>query len=163
MIIINELNQIYKKQVEEAEKISAFLSTDYKTHITFGNKNYEYENNEWVCYYFPIPVIEIDDKFDLNLNMFDKPNYIEFFIKKSKLKNFNMEKFIKIFKNKNIALYGGEDCLIDFYFKNKPLQTILNEIKNSKQKTIGFSFETYKSPDKIRKDIKDLMNCFNGS
>lgn len=161
MITISELNTVYKKEVEKAEEISLYLSKNFKSKITFGNKNYEKENNEWGCYYFPIPVIEIDDKFDLNLNMFDKPNYIEFFIKKSKLKNFDIEKFIKLFKNKNMAIYGGEDCLLDFYDKKKSLQTIVNDIKDSQQKSIGFSFETYKTPEKIQNDIKDLINCFN--
>jgi len=157
----NLLNKTYKEICNKAEEISSFLSNDYNTNITFGNKNWEKQNGNWICNYFPIPVIEINNKIDLNINMFDKPYYFEFFIKRNRLKNFDIEKLISLFKNNNLSIYGGKDCLIDFYFANSPLNEILTNMLNSKEKSFGFSFETSKDKKLIEGDLHKLLNCYD--
>ena len=156
----NNLNEFYKKHTEKAEKLNCELSKIFKTRLSYDNKNYENENGEWVCYYFPIPVIEIDNKFGLNISLFEKPNYIEFFTPLNKIKSLNLEKLIKIFNDRNLNIYGGDNCLIDFYEKNKPIDKIKTDINNCLQKSVGICFETSNTLQKIQKDIKDLITCF---
>lgn len=157
----NKLNKLYSNVYNSAEKISNILSQNYKTNIIWGNKNFEMKKGKWICNYFPIPVIEIDKKIDLNLDMFNKPYYFELCIKKNKIKDFNIIRFIDLFKHRKLSIYGGEDCLIDFYYANLSANETLKNMLNSNQKSFSFSFETSYDIAMIQQDIKDILSCYD--
>lgn len=156
-----KLNKLYTEVYNSAEKISNILSQSYKTNITFGNKNFEIKKGKWICNYFPIPVIEINKKVDLNIDMFNKPYYFELCIQRDKIKNFDIVKFTELFKNKNLYIYGGEDCLIDFFFKDLPIDEVKKNMLDSNQKSFGFSFETSYDIEIIQQDLKDILSCYD--
>ena len=156
----NELNDFYKKVYENALKISLKLNElGYKNKICFCNKNYELVDNKWICNYFPIPVIELK-QIDLNLDLFDKPNYFELFLNSRQIKNFDFQKLLSNFNGHNLAIYDGIDCLQDIYKKGMKVEKLNEELNALRPKKIGISFETSKQITNITKDLKIILSCF---
>ena len=151
-----ELNELYQSINSYAIEISTKLQKlGYKNNIQFCNINYELVEGKWSCNYFPIPVIELD-KIDLNLDMFDKPNYFEFFLKGKQLNQFDFQQLLQKFKKRNLAIYDGTDCLIDYYTAGMTAKELQEKIKTLKAKSIGISFETKKDIKQIVKDLTIL-------
>lgn len=130
--IHNKLNNIYSL----SESVFEAFKSDYDLKVSYGfftghyikiNEKYEYQK-------YPIPVISIEQKGDIGFNI--NGVWFEFFLDKNSLSKTNIKALID---KHNIEIYGGNDCLVDFYCKDKSIQNIFQDINASNEEIIGIS------------------------
>lgn len=127
--IHNKLNEIYSM----AESAFEFIKneSDLKASYGFFSGNYININGIYEYQKYPIPVISVEGKGDVGFNI----DYIwfEFFLNKDAFNNADIETLINEYK---IEIYGGKDCLKDFYFEGKSISSLFHDVNISKEETI---------------------------
>ncbi len=130
--IHNELNSIYTL----AENIHESFKSEEELSVSYGFFSGNYikigETQEYQKY--PIPIVSIEQKGDICFNI-DRVGF-EFFVTKELLKETIIESLVN---NYRVEIYGGKDCLIDFYNEGKPISDVLHDVNNSSEDTIGIA------------------------
>lgn len=134
--------------------------TDLKKHGTeckliLTDKNYIKLHDQYKLQHYPIPIIEIKDFWDIGYNL----DYIFFecSLRRDDAKNLNLNIIFEKFKN--VEIYGGKDCLKDFYNKGDTAETVIRRIEQSDEDIIMLSlyfeygvestYELYKKSNRI--------------
>jgi len=130
--IHNSLNDVYSL----AEKVFETIKSegDFKASYGYFSGNYIKINGKYEYQKYPIPVISIEDKGDIGFNI--DGVWFEFFLHKNEFHKINIEGLIRKYK---VEIYGGNDCLVDFYYEGKSAAEIIEGVKNSKEKAIGIA------------------------
>lgn len=153
--IHNKLNHIYSlgEDVFESIKNESNLQVNYgffSGHYIKVNGRYEYQK-------YPIPVVSIEGKGDIGFNI--DGVWFEFFIDKVVFSKVDIESLISMYK---VEIYGGNNCLIDFYIEGKSVSDIFHDIDISDEKTMGIAIylDNMKSPSikEIFFDVCKLLN-----
>ena len=118
------LNKLYSMAKKDYQKL-------LRRNIDCSLKNYKYNyiklNGKYHKQEYPIPIIECKNKGDIGYNL-DKV-FFEFSFDENEFLNLNFDYILNNFED--IEMYGGEDCLIDFYEKGNSEEDIINEFKSS--------------------------------
>lgn len=132
VFVHNKLNELYSN----AEEVFEYLKNTPNIQASYGffNGNYTKIYNRYEYQKYPIPVISIENKGDIGFDL--NAIWFEFFVPKTSLTNHLIEELIH---NYNVEIYGGKNCLINFYNCNKTNSDILETINNSNEETIGIS------------------------
>lgn len=116
---------VYKSLKNEMELKA--LYNYYNGHYIKINDKYEYQK-------YPVPVISIEGKGDIGFNI--DGVWIEFFIDRETFYKANIEELINKY---DVEIYGGNNCLIDFYSDGKSVEDLFSDIENSDEEIIGIS------------------------
>lgn len=147
VFIHNKLNELYSTADEVFESFKNI--PNIKASYGFFNGNYIKVYNRYDYQKYPIPVISIENKGDIGVDL--NAIWFEFFLDKN---SFNKAPIEELIADYNVEVYGGKDCLINFYRPDKTLLDMVNDIKNSNEETIGISI----SLEYINTtDVKDLF------
>lgn len=136
------MNRIYKTADEDYQEL---LNRKCKCELIFCSNNYLYYDGEYHIQKYPIPVIDIKNSGDIGYNI-DKI-FFEF--------SFDKTIFLDIafgyilIKFKEVELYGGSNCLIDFYDEGDSVEDIKNKIRLSNEETIMLSLYFDYNQEKI--------------
>ncbi|MGI6770351.1 MAG: hypothetical protein ACOX5E_05835 [Bacilli bacterium] len=151
-----ELNEIYKKLEFKSNELSSPFSKihnvfEYTVAYYSGHYNKNNDGNYQIDY-FPIPVISIKNYCDIEVGLDGVSLSTK--LKKADALKFDYNK-IKQYK---FEVYGVEDYLKDYYVEGNTIEELLNNIKLSKEKDIGFAFKLDKNidGDSIYKFVKFL-------
>ncbi|MBU5438735.1 DUF3201 domain-containing protein [Tissierella sp. MSJ-40] len=130
--IHNKLNYIYSlgEDVFESIKNESNLQVNYglfNGHYIKINGRYEYQK-------YPIPVVAIEGIGDIGFNI--NGIWFEFFIDKVEFNKVDIENLISRYK---VEIYGGNNCLIDFYTEGKSVSDISHNIDISDEETVGIA------------------------
>lgn len=135
---IEELNEIYKKLEDKATQLSSPFckihnAFDYKVAYYSGhyskNKDGSYRKD-----YYPIPVIEIKKFCDIEVGL--NRITVSTKLKRDTALTFDYSKISKY----HFEVYGVEDFTTDYFIKGDTIDNLLNNIKSSMEKEIGYSF-----------------------
>lgn len=125
------LNDFYETYHEKCSKLSKLLSKNYKVNYYYTNNYY----NTNIYDYYPLPVIEVKDVCDI---VFLNENEVNVVCKLSKNKAINLD--YKKLKNLDYSIYPTSDLYDDLYIKGMSEKELKDNIKNCKDKEIGFIF-----------------------
>lgn len=132
-----ELNRIYYPlHMKKTEIFSAFVKHSL-FEIEYGWFNGHYsknENGEYSYDHFPIPVISVKGYCDIEIG-FEQIS-VSTKLKREKALDYSFSDM----KGIPFEAYGVEDYLSDYYNSNMTLEELYENIKQSDEKEIGFSF-----------------------
>ena len=126
------LNKIYKIANKDYHNL---LDCDIKCNLIYCRNNYIYYEGEYHLQKYPIPVIDIKGSGDIGYNLDNI--FFEFSLNKTNFLNLNFEYILNSFEE--VEVYGGENCLIDFYDKGDSVEEIKTKVRISKKKKVMFS------------------------
>ena len=154
-----DLNEIYKKLESKMHDITALLTSLHNGFdFTCGYFNGHYHkdaNGKYVMDYFPIPVITVNGLCDIEIDL--EKISISTKVKRETALKYEYEKLSEYV----FEAYGVEGYLDDFYVEGNTYAELVNNIENSKEKEIGFSFmfsgdvgveEVYKAVKFLRRE-----------
>ena len=138
----NHLNDIYHiaekdYQVLKSKKIKCKLINNAGNYITFDGE-YHYQK-------YPIPIIEVKDVGDIGYNI--DSIFFEFSIKRERFLQTDFRVILDNFAN--VQVYGGQDCLTDFYKGNDCADEIMDKVKLSYEEDIMLALYFDYSEDQI--------------
>lgn len=157
---IKELNDFYKLLDDRANEIvSSFLKTHGGFKHTIGYYNGHYSKDDDGNYkldYYPIPVISVFNICDIEINLYNTS-----LSTKLKRKNALAFDYSKL-KDYDFEVYGVDDYLDDYYVKGNSIESLMKNLRESKEENIGFAFSFDKNIDgeQILKFI--IFLSFNG-
>lgn len=125
------LNEIYKALDNKAHELSNLL------HCGFGYYNGHYSRStsgDYEMEYFPIPVLTVENLCDIEIGL----NRISITTKLSRDAALSYD-FEKI-KTYDFEAYGVENYLDDFYITGDTMDSMIEKMMQSKEKTFFFSF-----------------------
>lgn len=155
-----ELNEFYKPQYKNAEKLSQRLNDDgFKNRLIYATKRFENADSDWHINYFPCPVLQLELA-RIGLDMFGKKYAIEAFLEGRALKRFDFNLLISSFEKSNLTIYDCADCTVDYFHKGMTSRELIQKIKELKPTTLGIAFETPKQPKPIERDLNTLTRCY---
>ncbi len=160
-LIHQNLNQIYTiSETVLIELKRKLKGSSFK--LINCSKNYIKIDSKFELQKYPIPIIEVESFGDICFNL--NKVIIEIFKNVSDVNKIDIPQLIK--RLPEVEIYGGKDCLLDFYPGNKA-SDVLIDINRSNEKTIGFSFNlSYRLinndefNDLLLKTLQYLMNFF---
>lgn len=133
------LNEMYTL----AEELMALAKEKYKEAKLNNYTGHYIKIQGKYCYQkYPLPVVVIPQVGDIGVNL-DKV-WFEFFVSKEVVGEIDFEWLIDTYE---IEVYGGEDCMVDFYQAGDSGISVQRKIEESRQKQIGIAIY-------IRDDIK---------
>lgn len=133
-----QLNDVYKELDKKARDISKLLGCTF----AYFNGHYSLnESGEYETDYFPIPVLSLKGVCDIEIGL----DLISVTAKLTKERAITFD-FEKI-KSYNFEAYGEENYLDDFFVGGDTIESMLEKIKNSKEKNIVFSFAFQSNTD----------------
>ena len=133
-----ELNEVYKKLEVKTNELIAPLTAVHKGFpYTCGYYSGHYYKNiegKYEMDFFPIPVISVINICDVEIN-------IDVITVSTKLKRENALNYDYTQLNKfTFEAYGVENYLDDYYIEGGTYSDLINNVKESEEKEIGFSF-----------------------
>lgn len=135
-ILLNKLYSMANKDYQEllGRNVDCSLKNYKYNYIKLEEKYHKQE--------YPIPIIECINMGDIGYNL-DKV-FFEFSFGKNEFLNLNFSYIMKNFED--IEMYGGGDCLVDFYEKGDLKKDIINKFKSSNEEIamVSLYFEHYK-------------------
>ena len=151
-LIHSKLNDVYSLAAKLFEAIKS--EEDFKASYGYFCGNYIKIKGKYEYQRYPIPVISIEDKGDIGFNI--DGVWFEYFLKKDDFFRSNLE--VLIIKHK-LEIYGGTDCLIDFYFEGKSAADVFESVRNSEEEIIGVAvyLNDMQSMD-IKESFKDVCS-----
>ena len=134
--LLNEINAAYYRlETKQAEIAHALSHRIFEQESGWYNGHYHKSDaGDWVRESYPIPVVSVKGLCDIELQF-------EIITLSTKLKrdaalNYSFKKF----SGYEFEAYGVEDYLADFYHKGQTVKEMRENIINSKESEIGFSF-----------------------
>lgn len=76
----------------------------------------------------------MEEKGDIGFNI--EGTWLEFFLHRHSFYKANIEELINRY---NVEIYGGNNCLIDFYSDSKSIEDLFHDIRVSNEEIIGIS------------------------
>ncbi|MCM1039172.1 MAG: hypothetical protein NC434_07610 [Ruminococcus sp.] len=133
---LSELNTAYSRlEMKKAELISALFHRIFELDSGWYNGHYHKEESSgWYRESYPIPVISVLHFCDIEIQ-FDKIS-VSTKLKRDTALSYSFDKMLKY----KFEAYGVEDYLADFYHTGQTLQELKDNIRDSDEKEIGFSF-----------------------
>jgi hypothetical protein len=131
-LIHNKLNSIYSFAEDVFQSLKIIMGSQvsygfYKGHYIKIGKRYEYQK-------YPIPVISVLGKGDIGVNI--NGVWFEFFLEKIAFNKADIENLLSVYR---VEIYGGTNCLIDFYTGEKSVSQLMEDVNTSKEETIGIA------------------------
>ena len=132
----------------------------YDATLASYNNHYIKINGELVHQKYYMPVISIKDKGDICLNL----DGIEFEFYKTKeelLSSINLSELLTNYQNE-VSIYEYENCTKDLYKPKMNIESIKENIKNSKDSTFGISINCHHySDEEIIKHFENVCKLLN--
>lgn len=139
------MNELYNEFKCFVTFLSSLPEENFK--ISYPQLNYLYHNNKNYIQDYPLPVVTYN-KIDIGFNL--NEIFFETFIDTEMIENIRLEGLEREFDR--IELYGGNNCNIDFYSPNMKWSDVIEEIKQSNEKSIGISGYLYRDENDIAND-----------
>ncbi len=131
VLIHQKLNQIYT----QAESTYHELKKEgYSISYGYYNQNYIKINGKQVLQKYPIPIITIEGIGDIGFNLDEV--FFEFFIDRNEIKKIDLKALIEEYR---LEIYGGKNCLIDFYTPPQTEHDVIKQVLSSSEETIGIA------------------------
>lgn len=130
------LNKIYcPLHTKAAEIFSRFRRHVFETELGWYNGHYSKdENGQYQPDYFPIPVISVKGYCDIEIGF--EQITVSAKLKRDEALSYSFDDV----KDAPFEAYGVEDYLADYYNSDMTVEQLHENIKNSDEKEIGFSF-----------------------
>src|SRR6056297_3362542 len=107
--IHKHLNQIYIRANNDYKDL---LNRRFVCQLVFFKENYLQVDGQYELQHYPIPIITVNEIGDIGYNL-DRI-FFEFAFEKSDFLSKNLGYLIHF---DSLEIYGGQDCLVDFYQK----------------------------------------------
>lgn len=130
--IHEHLNQIYIRANNDYKDL---LKRRFVCQLEFFKENYLQVDGQYQLQHYPIPIISVNEIGDIGYNL-DRI-FFEFAFEKEDFLYTDLSYFINHYDS--IEIYGGHDCLVDFYQKGDPPEKIRNKVQHSDEQTIMLS------------------------
>ncbi len=135
----DELNEIYRSLENKMNELrTPFLQLHKGYKHTCGYFSGHYHKNaegKYIMDYFPIPVISINGICDIEIDL--EKISVSAKLRRDKAINYNYTKL----NGYKFEAYGVDEYLDDFYIAGNTYDELVENIRESKEKDIGFSFE----------------------
>lgn len=130
------LNKIYYPlHMKAAEILSRFCRHIFEPELGWYNGHYSKdENGQYQPDYFPIPVISVKGYCDIEIGF--EQITVSAKLKRGEALSYSFDDVRDI----PFEAYGVEDYLADYYNSDMTIEQLHENIKNSDEKEIGFSF-----------------------
>ena len=142
-ILLNKIYEIADKDYRE------LLDCDIKCNLIYCRNNYIYYEGEYHLQKYPIPVIDIKGSGDIGYNLDNI--FFEFSLNKTDFLNLNFEYILNSFEE--VEVYGGENCLLDFYDKGGSVEEIKTKVSISDEENVMLSIY-------VDYDKENIINLF---
>lgn len=132
----DNLNKIYYPlHTKAAEIFSCFRQHVFEAELGWYNGHYSKdENGQYQPDYFPIPVISVKGYCDIEIGF--EQITVSAKLKRDEALSYSFDDV----KDTPFEAYGVEDYLADYYNSDMTIEQLQENIKNSDEKEIGFSF-----------------------
>lgn len=131
-----EIHRLLNRLYELAKMILVKLEErDLPVSLKHYEGNYIKIAGQYEYQHYPIPIILVEGIGDININL-DQISF-EFFVKKEEL---NVTLVENILEKSKVEVYGGKNCLVDFYREGDSAKQVVDKIKNSNERDIGIAY-----------------------
>lgn len=134
--LINEINSAYRElELKHAELVHALSHRMFELESGWYNGHYSRTpDSNWRYDSYPIPVISIKGLCDIEISFTELS--VSTKLKRTKALDYSYEKI----KPYRFEVYGVENYLCDFLKKDQTIDELKQNIKQSDEEEIGFSF-----------------------
>ncbi|MCH5167175.1 MAG: DUF3201 domain-containing protein [Erysipelotrichales bacterium] len=140
--------------------LKILIDLAYDATLSSYNNHYININGELVHQKYYMPVISIKDKGDICFNL----DGIEFEFYKTKeelLNDINLDELLTNYENE-LSIYEFEDCTNDLYEPKMNIESIIQNIKNSKDSKFGISINCHHfSDEEIIRHFENICKLLN--
>ncbi len=152
MEVFDYLNNIYLPLWEKYNELCKSLKeAEIKIAGGFFNNHSVKHNNTFITEYFPIPVILMENRGDIGIDI----DSIWLEIKLTKEMALNLD-YTQLASTYLFEVYGAENYLSDIYNEQTDISDIVNNIHKSEESTLCICFYFNKEVD-----VSELLNVIN--
>ena len=123
------LNHIYTRANNDYKDL---LNRRFVCQLDFFKENYLQVDGQYELQHYPIPIITVKETGDIGYNL-DRA-FFEFSFEKSDFLSKDLSYLIHHFDS--LEIYGGHNCLVDFYQNGDTPEMIRNKIHESDEQNI---------------------------
>ena len=130
--IHERLNQIYIRANNDYKDL---LNRRFTCQLVFFKENYLQVDGQYQLQHYPIPIITVNEIGDIGYNL--DMIFFEFAFEKSDFLEIDLSHILN--HDNAIEIYGGDDCLADFYQKGDTQEIIREKVQHSYEQNIMMS------------------------
>ncbi len=150
----NYLNDLFTKAQNTYTKL---INLDYPCRLIFADKNYIKIDGNYEIQHYPIPIIEIEHIGDIGINI--DSIFFEFSFSKNDFESINLDLLINDYVK--LEIYGGKNCMMDFYYQGDSIEDIKNRIKLSTENTLMLSIYFELNEENIVNEFSKIIRLLN--